>query len=486
MKRFLMTCLSVFLLLVGFVFSDKTVEGDVIYDNWGQLESGTTVSYDEDCLAILTENNSIPEGVTVIMNAPCQISFFGPNARIDGKLILNEFSWIISEEESGILTIGETGSVEFGEDCGLGGHIVIDGGTVKGERLALGIRNQDYSTVSCSNGAIIDTTDTSIVNPVSLDGDLTITSNYIAYDTSDDMDDVLTIRPTANITWIPKGDTRRIGNIMCNMILDGVIHLPTDTYINIGDSSHRITLSGNGRFTGIYNGWIEGTVRVTNNNVQTDPKFEIENNEPAHIHTLETTTTRATLSKNGKKETKCTVCGQVTQTTVIYAPKTIKLSAATYTYDGKIKKPAVTVTNSKAKVIPASNYTVTYSSGRKNVGSYKVKVTFKGDYIGTKSLTFKINPPKTLISTLTSKSKAFSVKWTRKTQVTGYQIQYSTSSKFAEGTKTVKVTSANTYTKTIRNLQAKKKYYVRIRTYKTVNGTQYYSAWSAVKAVTTK
>ena len=68
----------------------------------------------------------------------------------------------------------------------------------------------------------------------------------------------------------------------------------------------------------------------------------------------------------------------------------------------------------------------------------------------------------------------------------GYQIQYSTSSSFAKGNKTVTVKGASIVSKTITNLTAQKKYYVRIRTYKTVNGKKYYSAWSAKKNVTTK
>lgn len=204
-------------------------------------------------------------------------------------------------------------------------------------------------------------------------------------------------------------------------------------------------------------------------------------------HTLKTTTTKATLTANGKKETKCSVCSKVTKTETIYMAKTIKLSATAYTYDGKVKKPTVTVKDSKGNAIASTNYTVTYPTGRKNVGKYTVKVTFKGNYSGTKNLVFTINPPKTSISKLTSGSKAFTVKWAKKTtQVTGYEIQYSTSKTFASGNKTVKVTSAKTVSKTIKSLKAKKTYYVRIRTYKTVNKAKYYSDWSAKKSVTTK
>lgn len=140
------------------------------------------------------------------------------------------------------------------------------------------------------------------------------------------------------------------------------------------------------------------------------------------------------------------------------------------------KKPSVTVKGSDGKTIRSSNYSVSYPSGRKNVGSYKVKVTFKGNYSGTVSKTFTIKPKGISISKLTGKSKGFTVSWKKQTtQTSGYQIQYSTSSKFTNAT-SKNVTKNNTTSLTCKGLKAKKTYYVRIRTYKTVSGTKYYSS----------
>jgi hypothetical protein len=203
-------------------------------------------------------------------------------------------------------------------------------------------------------------------------------------------------------------------------------------------------------------------------------------------HNYKTTTTKATTSKNGSKVTKCTICDNVKSKSTIYYPKTITLSATAYTYDGKAKKPTVTVKDSNAKTISSSNYTVTYASGCKNVGSYTVKITFKGNYSGNVTKTFTINPKNTTISSVTAKSKGFTVKWKKyTTQTTGYQIQYSTSSKF-KNAKTVTVSKNSTTSNTISKLKGKKKYYVRIRTYKKVGKTNYYSSWSKTKTVTTK
>ena len=83
------------------------------------------------------------------------------------------------------------------------------------------------------------------------------------------------------------------------------------------------------------------------------------------------------------------------------------------------------------------------------------------------------------------------VKWktpskTKLKQTTGYQIQYSTSSKFKSGNKTITISKNKATSKTIKKLKARKKYYVRIRTYKIVKGVKYYSTWSKTKSIKTK
>lgn len=164
----------------------------------------------------------------------------------------------------------------------------------------------------------------------------------------------------------------------------------------------------------------------------------------------------------------------------------LSLSTANYTYNGKAKKPSVTVKDKNNKKISSSNYTVSYSSGRKNVGKYTVTIKFKGSYSGIIKKTFTIKPKAATISKVTANKKAFMVKWKKQaTQTTGYQIQYSTSSKFSSA-KIVTVSNNKTISKKVTNLKAKKKYYVRVRTYKIVNGTKYYSAWSKAKTVKTK
>ena len=94
--------------------------------------------------------------------------------------------------------------------------------------------------------------------------------------------------------------------------------------------------------------------------------------------------------------------------------------------------------------------------------------------------------PTTTITSVKAQNKAFTVKWKKKSSITGYQIQYSTNSKFKKGNKSIKIKSAKTVSKKITKLKVAKKYYVRIRTYKIVNKKTYYSNWSKKKCVTTK
>ena len=90
--------------------------------------------------------------------------------------------------------------------------------------------------------------------------------------------------------------------------------------------------------------------------------------------------------------------------------------------------------------------------------------------------------PTTTITSVKAQSKAFTVKWKKKSGITGYQIQYSTNSKFKKGNKSIKIKNAKTISKKITKLKASKKYYIRIRTYK----GKKYSNWSKKKNIIIK
>ena len=85
-----------------------------------------------------------------------------------------------------------------------------------------------------------------------------------------------------------------------------------------------------------------------------------------------------------------------------------------------------------------------------------------------------------------SAKKAISVEWKKVSGVKGYQIQVATDKKFKKNKKTVNIKKQKTTKTTVKKLKAKKKYYVRVRTYIIVNGKKVYSSWSKVKSVKTK
>lgn len=204
-------------------------------------------------------------------------------------------------------------------------------------------------------------------------------------------------------------------------------------------------------------------------------KVPIEVVEDSHLY-------HPVYSDDGSITHTCIFCGRT------YFPKTLKLSSTSFKYNGRVHRPTVILKNGKGKTVSKSNYTIKYSNkNSKKVGEYKVTIEFKGDYKGTKVLTYKIKPKGATIKKAKSNKKAFKVYWYRNTnQTTGYEIQYSTNKKFKSGNKTVNIKSNKTTSKKIKNLKKKKKYYVRIRTYKTVKGKKIYSSWSKTLKVKTK
>lgn len=110
-------------------------------------------------------------------------------------------------------------------------------------------------------------------------------------------------------------------------------------------------------------------------------------------------------------------------------------------------------------------------------GSYDIRVTYTPSFSNTS------------LSKVSAKKKAFNAKWKKCSNVSGYQLQYSTK-KNMKSAKTYTFKGNKTTSKTVSKLKKKKTYYVRVRTYKTVkiNGKNktYYGKWSSKKAVKTK
>lgn len=133
--------------------------------------------------------------------------------------------------------------------------------------------------------------------------------------------------------------------------------------------------------------------------------------------------TPATLKANGKRVGTCKVCGYESNET-LYNVTEFKLSKTKYDYNGKAKKPTVTVKDSEGnELILDRDYTVEYAKGRKNPGIYNVKVVLKGEYEGSKTLSFKIIPSKAeSLKAKASKKTEAKITWNEVPGATGYRI----------------------------------------------------------------
>lgn len=107
-------------------------------------------------------------------------------------------------------------------------------------------------------------------------------------------------------------------------------------------------------------------------------------------HKYDSTIEKASTSKDGKIIDKCSRCGDVKVAQIISHPTKVVLNNSNFVYDGKIKTPTVTVTSADGKTIDSANYDISYANGRKDAGTYDVKVTFKGNYTGSLTTKFTI------------------------------------------------------------------------------------------------
>ena len=160
----------------------------------------------------------------------------------------------------------------------------------------------------------------------------------------------------------------------------------------------------------------------------------------------------------------------------------VKLNRTSYTCTGKSIRPSVTVTVN-GKKIGASAYKLYYKNNKNSgIGTVQVRGTGKYSRIN-KTLTFKILPPKTLLTGLKKANRSFTASWKKNIQATGYQIQYAADSRFIKERKTVTVGKQSAIRYKISGLKNKKTYYVRIRSYKRVGKKVLYSSWSTVKKI---
>ena len=216
-----------------------------------------------------------------------------------------------------------------------------------------------------------------------------------------------------------------------------------------------------------------------------------------HRYSAKKIVKKATLTKSGSYKEKCYACDATGKTKKL-KPAKASLSKDSFSYTGNNintkKLPKVVVKDSDGKIVSSENYTVTKPKNVKKmkaIGRYPYKITFKKTceaFTGSKTIYLEITPPKTYVASLKAAKKAITVKWKKgkKAQVTGYQVMVATNSQFTKNKKTATVKGYSNVSKKITKLKAKTKYYVKVRTYKTVKGVKIYSDWSKTKTVKTK
>ena len=159
----------------------------------------------------------------------------------------------------------------------------------------------------------------------------------------------------------------------------------------------------------------------------------------------------------------------------------VVLSKTLLTYNGKVQKPSVKVYDENGTQI-TEGFKVSYPSGCKNLGSYKVTVTGTDNYKGTVTASYVIRPAKCKTPSVKAGKKKMTVKWKKLgggSQT--YQIYV-----LKKGTKKAKYYTSTKTSKTIKKLAKKKIYSVKIRSYKKISGKTYYGAWSGTKKVKIK
>ena len=202
----------------------------------------------------------------------------------------------------------------------------------------------------------------------------------------------------------------------------------------------------------------------------------------AHTHSWTQTVTQAQIGKNGKRVQTCKQCGKQKKTT-IPAVKTVKLKKKSFVYDGKAKTPAVVVTDKKGNTLKkGTDYKVKYAAGRKAIGIYRVKVTLRGDYKGSKTLTFKIVPqaPAGLAAAAVT-AESVNLQWRAVKGATGYVVYRYDAAKNSYSK--LKATKNTTYT--VKSLAPATACSFAVRAYTKTEDGNLYSAYSKVLAART-
>ena len=197
-------------------------------------------------------------------------------------------------------------------------------------------------------------------------------------------------------------------------------------------------------------------------------------------HKYSKSVVKATLTSNGKITKKCTVCSTIEPTISIARIKSVSLKKSAYTYNGKAQKPSVIVKDANKKTLKnGTDYTVAYSKN-KNIGKATVTVTFKGNYSGSKKLSFNILPAATSTISVKQTTNSITASWKKVAGVSGYRVYLYKGKKLVNRADTTKLTY------TFKKLSKGTEYKIVVKAYKKIDGKKVLSLVSKELLTATK
>ncbi len=188
----------------------------------------------------------------------------------------------------------------------------------------------------------------------------------------------------------------------------------------------------------------------------------------------------ATVKRNGKAVKECSECKKLYSSKDISKISSVKLEKKTYTYDGKAKTPSITVKDSAGnKLVRNTDYTLEYGKGRKKAGKYSVKVNFKGNYEGSKTLYFKIIPATVKNIDAVPAITSVTLSWDKAKGASGYEI-------YVKDKRLISVKDTEKLSCTVSKINGKKlksgtDYAFVIKSYKKSGGEKVYSSEKKIK-----
>lgn len=277
------------------------------------------------------------------------------------------------------------------------------------------------------------------------------------------------------------GKNTRLGMLMCSSNNLSHLDLSKNTNLSyfVGLSNSR-TVQGNTLDTKTLSGFSMSKASGWTNASVSGTKVTVKNAAKQITYTYDCgRNMKAIFTLNVKSATQTITAKSLTKA---YGDKAFLVGAKRTTGDGKL-----TYVSSDEKV---ANISSTGMVTIKGTGKTTISITAAATSYykkTTKKITITVKPKKAVLSSLKSSAKKkATVKWKKDSQATGYQIQYSTSSSFAKSNKTKNITKNSIVSNTLTSLTRGKKYHVRIRSYKKINGEKVYGSWSAKKSVKIK